>query len=86
MMCTEEEMDLLYFLLEIRKQELGSGALLLFLGAWESGYNLVPTACRALSLPHFSRRKGWAGSKRLKKKKKKVVSAFFLLMPAFSFE
>lgn len=37
MMCTEEEMDLLYFLLEIRKQELGSGALLLFLGAWESG-------------------------------------------------
>lgn len=33
MACAEEEMDLLCFLLEIRKQELGSGAVLLFLGA-----------------------------------------------------
>lgn len=76
MMCTEEEMDLLYFLLEIRKQELGSGALLLFLGAWESGC-ISMQGSFLTPLPRFSRRKGWAGSKRLKKKKEKSSECIF---------
>lgn len=80
MACAEEEMDLLCFLLEIRKQELGSGAVLLFLGArfWQQA-QLSP--CPALA-------EGRAGlvARDWKKKKKSSECIFFLLMPAFSFE